>query len=128
MKPKDMKGLVSGQPEFVALWNRICDKSQLEQDEWIAHLRSAGVKASHPNDGWVDRDNFTLNLVYPDFDDGVDVGDLVALGRPNDYYIVKITKKTDQLWGSADFSYERLEEEAPKKKRGAWWQRIIRGE
>ena len=79
-----MKHLVSGKPEVVARWHEICDQADNDQKKWIAGLRSAGFKASHPNDGWVDREHNHLMFAYPQFNDGADVGDLVMLGWPTD--------------------------------------------
>jgi len=49
---------------------------------WIADLRAAGVKAAHPDDGWVDRAASTVHLAYPQFGGNLAVGDLLALGQP----------------------------------------------
>jgi hypothetical protein len=62
-----------------------------EQAAWIAALRAAGIAAAHPDDGWVDRRRQTLELVYPDFNDGVQIGSRVALGRPDRYRVVRLT-------------------------------------
>jgi len=91
MEPKDMIGLASGKPEFVRAWADVCIKAQKSLDEWIALLRSQGVKAAHPDDGWIDRENNRLHFAYPQFNDGVSVGSLVALGRPGKYRLVKLT-------------------------------------
>lgn len=47
-------------------------------------LRKEGFKAAHPNDGWVDRENNIITLCYPQFNDGVGVGDKMMLGRADD--------------------------------------------
>lgn len=86
-----MKHLVSGDKEFVALWHRICDEQASKQREWVQRLRSIGISASHPDDGWVDRRENTVCLVYPHFNDGVSVGSMVALGEPDSFRIVEIT-------------------------------------
>jgi hypothetical protein len=50
--------------------------------EWIDRLREMGAKAAHPDDGWVNRHERKVHLAYPQFDDGLAVGDLLALGWP----------------------------------------------
>ena len=75
-------GVVSGDPSIVALWHQIGREMAAAEAEWIASLREQGVKAAHPDDGWIDRKNNTLKFVYPQFNDGAGVGDLVALGWP----------------------------------------------
>ena len=61
------------------------------QAAWIAALVAGGVKAARPEDGWVDRKNNMVCMLYCDFDDGAGVGDLVALGDHKQYRIVRIT-------------------------------------
>jgi len=62
--------------------------------EWIKRLRSQGVKAAHPNDGWINRELKRIDFVYPDFYDGVVIGDRVALGTPSEYCIVEVVNIT----------------------------------
>lgn len=63
-------------------WMRIGREMEAEKKAWIADLRAYGVKAAHPNDGWVDREKHEVFLCYPQFNDGVTVGDTIALGSP----------------------------------------------
>lgn len=58
------------------------ESDEAAEARWIADLRARGVKAAHPNDGWVHRDENKIHLCYPQFNDGVAVGDLMALGWP----------------------------------------------
>lgn len=102
-----MKNLVSGDAAFVALWHEICDEDDRLEREWISGLRAAGVKAAHPDDGWVDRRANTVCFVYPQFNDGARVGDLVALG----YHftatrIVRLTGHHQSLLGTGRWSFE----------------------
>jgi hypothetical protein len=56
----------------------------LNELAWIEDLRGQGIKAAHPDDGWVDRQRNTIHLAYPQFNDGLAVGELLALGWPGD--------------------------------------------
>jgi len=76
--------IISDSTDFTRRWVSICEKSDQEEAKWIADLRLRGFKAAHPNDGWVDRKRKRVTLVYPQFNDGVNVGDLVMLGWPSD--------------------------------------------
>jgi len=60
------------------------------QKTWIELLRQIGVTAAHPDDGWVDRHNNEVILCYPRFNDGLKVGDVLALGDCDNYRLVKI--------------------------------------
>jgi hypothetical protein len=81
---------ISGQPQHVARAVAIDASLAQEEREWIADLRARGVKAAHPDDGWVKRDTDRVHLEYPQFNDGLDVGALLALGRPGEYRIVRV--------------------------------------
>ena len=95
MQPKDMAGLVKGQPKFVSLWVDACMKIQCERDLWVASLRKMCVAAAHPDDGWVNREENRLQLVNPHFNDGVGVGSLVALGSPAKHRLVELIGSTE---------------------------------
>jgi hypothetical protein len=84
-------GTIEGEPEAVARAVAIDRSMQAEERQWIADLRARGVKAAHPDDGWVDRAENKVHLCYPDFNDGLAVGDLLALGWPSRYRIVRVT-------------------------------------
>lgn len=83
----------SGDPAYVALWDSIAARQAAEQANSVAELRASGIKAAHPDDGWVNRERNTVHFAYPAFNDGVSVGDLIALGRPwSGYRIVRCTE------------------------------------
>lgn len=88
----DHIGLASGDAAFVDKWNQGCRAAHNEELQWITMLKADGVKASHPEDGWVDREKNEVFFCYPQFggDDNVSFGDRVALGRPGKYRIVEI--------------------------------------
>jgi hypothetical protein len=70
--------------------------SPARERQWIAGLREQGVKAAHPDDGWVNRDEHKIHLAYPQFDDGLEVGDLLALGWPWTHTrLVRVTGQSD---------------------------------
>ena len=85
----------NGSPEgdkAVVLWAEICTKQHKTQLDWIADLRTHGIKAAHPDDGWVDREKNYVSFTYPQFFDGLNDGDFIALGWPDKYRIVRVTK------------------------------------
>lgn len=84
---------VSGQPEHVVRAIEIDNKMAGDEATWVAGLRAQGVKAARPDDGWVDREHNTVAMEYPQFNDGLAVGDLLALGWPwSDTRIVRVTE------------------------------------
>lgn len=70
--------------EFKAHWDDICTKAEQGEAAWIAELRNKGFKAAHPNDGWVNRKDNEIVLCYPQFNDGLKIGDTMMLGWPGD--------------------------------------------
>lgn len=84
MDSAELRNCVRGSKEGVALWHQVCDEMETKQTNWVKSLRDAGIKAAHPNDGWVNRDSNELFFAYPQFNDGACIGDLVMLGWPTD--------------------------------------------
>lgn len=68
-------------------------EAEEERRMWVAALRKQGVKAARPDDGWVKRDKNTVFMAYSWFNDGLGVGDSLALGTPDKYRIVTIVEK-----------------------------------
>jgi len=80
---KQLKECITGRtPRLQAESDALVDRMEMEEHAWIADLRKKGYKASHPNDGWVDRQKKEFHLCYPQFDDGVTLGSMVMLGWP----------------------------------------------
>lgn len=106
-----MRG-VSGQDGFVALYANICNDMERDQEAWIAALRAAGVKAAHPDDGWVNRKDDYVQFVYPQFNDGAKAGDLVALGWPQwrsakpQHLIVRLVEFRRGMFGAGSWKFE----------------------
>jgi hypothetical protein len=84
-KFKSQDGLAqSNDSAIIENWNAIGVAQTKDTYRWIEALRKRGIKAAHPDDGWVDRENNEVQLVYPQFNDGVEIGDTIALGWPWD--------------------------------------------
>ena len=95
-----MKLTTNGSPagnKFVTEFAWITEKQHEDEAAWIARLRAGRVAAAHPDDGWVDRENNAIYFAYPQFNDGVCVGCVVALGDEEEYRLVKITRKSGFL-------------------------------
>lgn len=79
-------------------------KQQRELNAWVDKLRAMGVKAAHPDDGWVDRERQTVRLQNAQFDDGLKRGELLALGSPDRYRVVLVVRfekdkfQNDGVW------------------------------
>ena len=95
MRAKEMIPLMSGPPDAMARWAEICHEDDRKEDKWIESLRAEGVKAAHPDDGWVDREADSVHFAYARFDDGVNVGDMIALGCADKWRIVTVTEIKD---------------------------------
>lgn len=72
----------SCQPQFLDMVLDVDRRLSEEREKWVAELRAAGAKAAHPDDGWVYRELDRVVLEYPYYNDGLAVGDLLALGWP----------------------------------------------
>jgi hypothetical protein len=82
---------IRGRSDIVALAVQVDRDMEREKQEWIAQLRSIGIKAAHPDDGWVNRKKSEhhdfVQFCYPQFNDGVQAGDKIALGWPDKYRV-----------------------------------------
>lgn len=75
---------------FVGLFASISIENEKKDAEWIQFLIDTGVKAAHPNNGWVDREKKIIRLVDPYFKCMLFPGDIIAIGDRDDYKLVKI--------------------------------------
>lgn len=91
MTYKEMIPLVTGDHEFVRQFRAHCLDRHHKEEALIADLRKMGVKACHPDDGWIDRKENTIHFAYPRFDDGVEIGSIVAIGGHEKFRLVELT-------------------------------------
>lgn len=77
----------------------------LNRRRWCNQLKSIGVKAAHPDDGWHNHKEREFMLCYPDFNDGVQVGDLVALGAPDEYRVVTVRRIKNGMLSGPYYQY-----------------------
>jgi len=94
-----VQGLGKAGESFIENYERICKESAQKETKWIELLKSQGIKAAHPDDGWVDRKENYINFCYPQFKQNIEVGDLIALGDADKYRIVKVIKITKTMFG-----------------------------
>ncbi len=96
--------------EFIELFNNSVRDRKESKIKWVDSLRKEGVRASHPNDGWIDRENKIAQFCYPHFNMGVKEGDRIALGTFEKYEIVEVYKvlKTDFLAPIIKYYYKSI--------------------
>ncbi len=110
MNARDMISMASGRPDLVARWTQICHEAHDLEVAWLSMLRREGIKAAHPDDGWVNRQKNTVHFAYPQFDDGAGIGDRIALGWASDKWrIVTIMGRSDDLLERWAFSEDIAE-------------------
>lgn len=69
----------------------------------VARIKETGAKASHPNDGWVDRDEngtpLSVVLCYPDYQYPIEIGDLIGLTKSGGSYTLhRVVGWKDNPW------------------------------
>lgn len=94
--------IVRGQPEHVARAVAIDRDMCAVERAWVDQLRAEGIKAAHPDDGWVKRAENKVHLCYPQFNDGLGVADLLALGTPEKWRVVRVVGSSDLLLRTPD--------------------------
>jgi len=85
-------GVTEKSAPFVEIWKNVTrsyDEKKATCEKELIELW--GVKAIHPNDGWIDRKNEKIiALCYPSYKakQRLKIGDRVALGWHTDYYLI----------------------------------------
>jgi len=81
---------------------------------WL--IKNYGIRAEHPDDGWVNRKENKVHFCYPPLLLNLKKGDLIALGWPSldddkigEYRIVKVTEIEKTMF--QDFLYYHFENE-----------------
>lgn len=93
-----LKPLCVGTHAFAQHFRDACDALQAAHDAWVSTLRGQGVRAAHPDDGWVNREHNTVAFVFPYFNDGLAPGDMVALGTHAGHRIVRLVELLPSPW------------------------------
>lgn len=91
--------------QFVAAFLKDCANRSERERAWVAELIVKGYKAAHPDDGWVDRSKNSIVLSYPYFNSGLKINDIMALGCPEEYRTVKISKIEISLMGLTHYHF-----------------------
>lgn len=88
--------------EFLRGFSEICKEHKQQSEALCKQLQADGVKALHPDDGWVkriDENTIQFRLAYPSFEMFFGVGDKVAFGGVTDgVTIYTVTRKIDSVW------------------------------
>lgn len=80
--------------KFVENYEKITFEDAKKRAEWVTKLRALGVKGAHADDGWHNREGNSFNLCYPHFNDGLEIGDMFALGDYQKFSVVIVKKIT----------------------------------
>lgn len=78
--------------EIIKAWNDFEVEYQNKIKECCDYLKSKGIKAFHPDDGWVNREENYVEFSYPHFLLDIKVGDKIALGGYDKYRICEVTE------------------------------------
>lgn len=96
----------SGDAEFVSAFAAISRASYARRDEWVQQLRQEGVRAIHPDDGWVDRKQNSVHFCYPRLLLlPIQPGDIIVLGSPDRFRRCRITKVEPWLVFPSNLNY-----------------------
>lgn len=88
---------------FYTTFANVVSEDKRKTREWIDCLRSKGIRAAHPDDGWVNRDTNEVILTYPYFGKILEIGDSIALGDYREYRIVHVTNIREGYVGNLKY-------------------------
>jgi len=92
----------------INMWNGIVSEQKHKEKDWIDDLKLNNVKAAHPDDGWVNRNDNSIRFSYPQFNDGIKVNDTIALGWEDNYKLVKIIDIKDEYLTGKRYYFTEL--------------------
>jgi len=93
---------------FADVLASVTRNQQRDKSSWVESLRAKGVCAAHPDDGWVNREKREVVLQYPDFNDGITLGGVVALGSKDQWRIVRIDSKRKSPFGITYWKFSEI--------------------
>lgn len=98
--------------EMIQSWNNFWEEQKIKEQYYIEKLRANGISAWHPNDGWVNREDKYFKLVYPYFNDGVNIGSKVMLsfGDKDCERLVVVTNIKIDFFDSKMYYFDDIEE------------------
>lgn len=86
-----IKCCTSKDPNMIGMWTSACKAAQADEDAWVKKLKANNIVAAHPDDGWVDREENFVDMCYPYFNIGIEIGSLIVLGWPEQFRVVRVT-------------------------------------
>jgi hypothetical protein len=106
---------------FAALYGETHRRQNENKAACVDRLRDLfKVAAIHPDDGWVNRKENTVELTYPSYRRDVQIGDLIALGSEScdvdpigRFRLVRVTGAEKRGLLVPDFRYSFVEEVGP---------------
>lgn len=82
-RQQSLNSIGTPRPDLATKWKDICNRAADKSYRICEQLDSMGVKALHPNDGWIKRDDknepYEVYFCYPKFLLPILIGDKIAL-------------------------------------------------
>lgn len=94
---------------FVSAWNDAARIDREQRRTWVANMLAKGAQIVTPDDGWIDRVNHTVcPPCYADLRPDAAIGDLIALGGPERWRIVRVVsvKRSDFIVKTVIYSFD----------------------
>jgi hypothetical protein len=89
--------------KFQETYAQVVARDKAAVKKWCQELSALGIKAAQPLNGWVKNNKFCPTYCW--FNNGICVGDRVAIGKYDDYKIVQITKIENTLFPELFYFY-----------------------
>lgn len=88
--------------ELGMLYFKILSEEQDKEFFWKKKLREKGVKAALPNIDY-NEERKKVDFYSPIFNDGVEIGDIIAIGKPDNYFLVHILRVDEESFCESYF-------------------------
>ena len=88
--------------ELGMLYYKILSEEQDKVFYWKKKLREKGVKAALPIGDYNEQNN-KVDFYSPIFNDGIEIGDKIAIGNPYNYFLVDILRIDEESFCESYF-------------------------
>lgn len=81
----------------------------MRKANWIEKLKRLGVRAAQRDGEWVDWEEKVLFFAHLDFCESTEVGDKIAIGVPQNYRLVELTRHSETDYGVDKYNFKLLQ-------------------
>jgi len=99
---------VGGTHPFADELRRSCENAKEEELAWVDKLIKEGVKAAHPDDGWVKREISEVHFCYPYFLSKIEIDSVIVLGTPEEFRRCRVVEIRESIFQMVYYKFVEI--------------------